>query len=89
MGLETVDGAVIEVPGHDSVADPVLVHDQVEGEVFHKEFGLVTQRLLIEGVEDGMAGAVGRRAGALCRALAETGGHAAKGALVNLALGGA
>ncbi len=64
---------------------PPLVHDQVEGEVLDEELGLVRQRLAVHGVQHGVAGAVGRGAGALDRRLAEIAGHAAEGALVDLA----
>ena len=49
----------------------------------------VAQRLAVERVQDGVAGAVGRGAGALRRALAVVGRHAAEGALVDLAFLGA
>ena len=81
--------AVVEVPGHDAAAGALLVHDQVEGEILDEELGVVLQRLLVERVQDGVAGAVGGGAGALRDALAELGGHAAERALVDLALGGA
>src|SRR5699024_12574274 len=54
-------------------------------EVFDEEFRLVLQRLLIQGVQDGVAGAVGSGAGAVRAAFAVLGGHAAEGALVDLA----
>ncbi len=47
------------------------------------------QRLAVERVEHGVAGAVGRGAGALDRGLAIVLGHAAEGALVDLAFLGA
>jgi hypothetical protein len=86
MGAEAMDRAVVEVPGHNAAAH-ALVHDQVEREVLDEELGVVTQRLLVERVQDGVAGTVGRRAGALGDALAVLGGHAAERALVDLALG--
>src|SRR5690349_25177912 len=46
----------------------------------------VRQALPVHGVQHGMAGAVGRGAGALNRRLAEVSRHAAEGALVDLAL---
>ena len=47
------------------------------------------QRLLVERVQHRVAGAVGRRAGALRDALAVVGGHAAERPLVDAALAGA
>ena len=88
VAAEAVQGAVGQVPGHDAAALAVF-HDQVEGEVFDEELGLVLQRLLVERVQDGVAGAVGGGAGALRGFLAEVLGHAAKGALVDLAFLGA
>ena len=82
--------AVIELERDHAAAMAVLVHDQVDGEVLDEELGVVAQRLAIERVEHGVAGAVGRGAGALGRrAVAEIGGHAAEGALVDLAVLGA
>jgi len=65
------------------------VHDQVEREVFHEELDLVLQALLIQRVQNGMAGAVGRRTGAHRRGLAVILHMAAEGALVNAAILGA
>ncbi len=87
VGLETVNAAVVQVPGDQAAAGAVL-HHQVDGEVFDEELRVRPEGLLIEGVKHGVAGAVGRRAGALGDALAVAGGHAAEGALVDLALRG-
>ena len=78
--------AVFQVPGGDAAADAVLVHDQVEGEVFDEELHVVLQALLVERVQDGVAGAVGGSAGAVGRrAVAELRHVAAERALVDLA----
>src|SRR3546814_1195933 len=50
---------------------------------------MAAQALLIERVQHGVAGAVGRRAGALGDAFAVVRGHAAEGALIDLAVLGA
>jgi hypothetical protein len=42
-----------------------LVHDEVDGEILDEELSVVAQRLLIQRVQDRMAGAVGGGAGAL------------------------
>ena len=86
LGLEPVQGAVVQLPGGDAPADAV-VHDQVEGEVLDEELGLLRQCLAIHGVQHGVAGAIRGRAGALDRRLAEVAGHAAEGALIDLAFG--
>ena len=89
MGAEPVQGAVFQGQRDDAAAGAVL-HDQVDGEILDEELGRMPERLAVERVQDGMAGAVRRRAGALgLAALAEMGGHAAEGALIDLALLGA
>ena len=90
LGAEAVQRAVVELQGHHAAADAVLVDDQVDGEVLDEELRRVPQRLAVEGVQHGVAGAVGHRAGAHGRrALAVLGGHAAERALVDLAVLGA
>ena len=86
---EQVQRALGHVQGQHAPAHAVGVHDQVEREVLDEELGLVRQRLLVQGVQDRVAGAVGGRAGALGRALAVVRGHAAERALVDLAVGSA
>ena len=87
LAEEAVDRAVGQAPRDDAAAGAVVrVHDQVDGEEFDEELGVVLERLLVEGMEDRMARAVRRGAGALGRALAIVGRHAAEGALVDLAL---
>ena len=88
MGAEAVQRAVFQAERHHAAAGAVL-HDQVEGEILDEELGRVLERLAVERVQHGMAGAVGRRAGALRGALAEMGGHAAERALIDLAFLGA
>src|ERR1700721_2758447 len=85
MRVETVDCSVIEVPGDNAPACAVLIHQKVEREILDKKLGVVFERLLVERVQNGMAGAVRCCAGALRLTFAKIGGHAAKGALVNLA----
>ena len=68
LGAEAVDGAVLQAPGDHAAAGAVLVHDQVEGEIFDEELDVVLQALLIQRVQDGVAGAVGGGAGAHRRA---------------------
>ena len=84
-----VKGAVFQAPGHHAPAGAVIVHDEIEGEVLDEELRLVAQGLLVERVQDGMAGAVGSGTGSLGGALAVLRGHATEGALVDGAFGGA
>ena len=76
------------VQRHHAAAGAVL-HDEIEREVFDEEFGVVLDRLLVQRVQHRVAGAVGRGAGALRRALAVVRGHAAERALVDAAVVGA
>jgi hypothetical protein len=67
LGAEAVQRAVVELPGRDAAAGAVF-HDQVEREVLDEEVDGVAQRLAVERVQHGVAGAVGGGAGALDRA---------------------
>ena len=89
LGTEQVQGALGHVQRQHAAAGAVGVHDQVEREVFDEELRVVCQRLLVQRMQDRVAGAVGGGAGALGDALAVVGGHAAERALVDLALVGA
>ena len=85
--IEDMDRAVFQAPGDDALAGAVLGHDQVDGEIFDVELGIVLQALAVKRVQDRVARAVGRRAGALHgRAFAELGRVAAEGTLVDLTL---
>ena len=70
----------------DHAAAFAIFHNEVEREVLDEELRFVLQGLLIQGVQHGVAGAVGRRAGALRDALAVVRGHAAERTLIDLAL---
>ena len=87
MAAEEVQRAVVEVPGEHAAARAVVVHHQVQREVLDEEGRPVAQRLLVERVQDGMAGAVGGGAGAVRLLLAVVQAHAAEGALVDPAVG--
>ena len=83
-------GAVVEFPAEHTLADTVVRHDQVDGEIFDKEFRALLQRLAIKRVQDRVAGPVSGGAGTLHgRAFAEFRGVAAEGTLIDLALFGA
>ena len=57
---------VVELEADDAAA-AALVHDQIDGEKFDEEFGVVAQCLAVERVQHRVAGAVGGGASALRR----------------------
>ena len=63
--------------------------DEIQRKILDEEVHLVLDALAVERVQDGMSGAVGRGAGTLRDPLAVMRGHAAEGALVDLAFLGA
>ncbi len=77
MRAKAVQSTIIEAPRHDPAAGALVVGDQVEREVLDKEFRMMAQRLLVERVDDRVAGAVGGGAGAL--------GHVALAVILHLA----
>ena len=77
------------VDGDEPSTCTLLVHHQIDREVLHEKLRLVLQRLLIQGVQHRVSGAIGGSAGSLCRALAKMGRHAAERALINFAIFGA
>ncbi len=83
---KTMEGAVVEVERNDAAAAAVVVHDQIDGEVFDEKLSRMPQRLTVHGVQHGVPGAVGGGAGALRDAFAVMGSHAAERALINLAV---
>ena len=89
MRAEQVQRAFAHVEREHAAADALAVEDEVEREVFDEEARVVLERLLVERVQDRVAGAIGRGAGALRGALAVMGRHAAERALVDLAFLGA
>ncbi len=90
FGVEDMHRAIVEFPADDTGTDAIIGHDQVDGEIFDVEFGLLFQRLTIKRVQDRVAGAVGGGTGALHGgAFAKFGRVTTKGALVNLAFFGA
>lgn len=72
---------------HQRTADhPFGVADQIDGEELVEEVGARADVLLIEGMQDRVTGAVGRRTGARRLIAAEVLALAAEGALVDLAV---
>ena len=82
-------GPLLHVPGQHAAAGTVLVHQQVERQIFDEELGAVLQALLVERMQHGVARSVGRCAGALRHLLAIADGLAAKWSLVNSTVFGA
>src|SRR3546814_658473 len=79
LGAKQVQRALGEVQREHAAAGTVGVHDQVEREILDEELGVMRQRLLVQRVQDRVAGAVGGGAGALRgRAFAVLGRHAAE-----------
>ena len=64
----------------------IIIHDQIKGEILDKEGGVMFKRLLIQRVQNGVACAIGCRAGSLCSAFAVMRGHTPERALINLAV---
>ena len=87
LGAEAVQRAIVELQRHDAAAGAVLVHHQVDGEILDEELGRMLERLAVQRVQHGVAGAVGGSGRALRRrALAVFGGHAAERALIDAAV---
>jgi hypothetical protein len=79
---ESVQGAIFHVERDDANALAIL-HDQIEGEVFDEEIGVVTKGLAVECVKNGMACAIrGSRASIGLAALAKLEGLPTKCSLV-------
>ena len=89
MGAEQVQSALGKIPGQYAAAYAVIVHQQVDGEIFYVERRIVLERLLVKRMQHRVAGTVGGSAGALGGAFAVVRGHAAERPLVDLAVVGA
>ena len=86
LGLDEQGLAGLDLQDQGAADHALGVLDQVEGEELVEEVGLGAQVLLIEGVEDGVAGAVRRGAGAGGLVAAEVLALATEGPLVDLAV---
>ena len=75
-----------EIERHDA-ATLTIFHDEIDREVLDEELRFVLDRLLIERVQHGMAGTIGRRTGALRDALAVLRRHATEGPLIDAPVG--
>ena len=84
VGAEAVNRAILQAPGEQAAAAAILVHQQVNGEIFDEEARLVLQALLVERMQNRVAGAVGGGAGAISHvALCIFGRVPAKSALID------
>ena len=88
MRPKQMQGAVFKTPRDDPAARAVL-HDEIEREVFDKKLGIMPEALLVEGMQQRVAGPVGGGAGAFGQPLAPLHGVAAKRALIDMAVLGA
>ena len=88
LGAEGVDLAGEDLIGYHATGGSIL-DQQVEDVVLVKELHVVAHTLLVERLEDHVAGVVGRIAGAAHRSLAKVVGVAAKGPLGDPAVRGA
>ena len=89
LGAEAVHRAVVHLEADDAAHGAVRIHDQVEGEVFDEESPHAPAAPGRRACAAWRGRCGRRRRRCAGRALAELGGHAAEGALVDLALFGA
>lgn len=59
FGLDTMNGTVLHVHGHDADAGSVVIHDKIKGKVFDKVCGIKGEGTSVESVQHGVSGAVG------------------------------
>jgi microcompartment protein CcmL/EutN len=52
MGAEVMQRAILHVPGQQAAAGAVLVHQQIERQIFDEKRGAVPQALLVERMQD-------------------------------------
>lgn len=82
---EAVEGAVLHVQGNDTDTLAIL-HDQVKGEVFDEEVGVVTEGLAVQSVKKSVTGTVGSGSATVrLAALAKLQRLTTEGPLVDLA----
>src|SRR5215475_1252960 len=88
MTAKAMYGAIVQAPSDNATAFSVL-HDQIECEVLDIEFHLVLEALLVERVQQGVPGTVGRGARPLRWMHAKVLHVATKGTLVDPSVIGA
>lgn len=85
MRTESVQRAILHVHRNHTDALAIL-HEQVEGKVLDEKVGVVTQRLTVQGVQDGVTGTIGSGGASVSlTALAVLERLSTKGTLVDLA----
>lgn len=62
---ETMEGTILHVESNDADTLAIL-HDKVEGEVLNEKVCVVAERLAVERVEEGVAGAVSGGSASVC-----------------------
>ena len=60
-----MDGSISNAHAGDSSADSLVVHDEVEAEVFDEEGAVIGKRPAKEGVQHGVAGTISNCAGSI------------------------
>ena len=88
VGTEQVELSVLHIPGQHAAAYAVIIHQEIEREIFDKERGIVLLALLVNRVKDRMPRTVRGGTGALRHLLAVIDCLTAKGTLINLAFAG-
>ena len=78
-----MNGSVFQVPRQHASTCPVVIHDEVECEILDEELCLVFEALLVQRVQDCVAGSVGSGTCSVRRTVSVMGGHAAEGSLVD------
>ena len=86
VGAEAMQRPVVHIPCQQAAAGAVIVHQEIERQIFDEKHRVVLQALLVERVQDGVSGAVGRCTGALRHLLAVADGLAAERALIDFPL---
>src|ERR1700760_3707921 len=56
VGAEGMNRSVFKTPGEQAPTNAVIVHQQVKGKILNEEASLMLQALLVERVQDGVAG---------------------------------
>src|SRR5258708_28003441 len=84
MRQEAVQRSMFHVTGEQAAASAIVVHQQVKREILDEELRVMLQALLIQRVQDGVAGTIGRRTSPLCHMLAKPNGLSTKRPLVDL-----
>lgn len=89
VSTETVEGSVLHVQGDDANTFAIL-HDEVKSKIFNEEVSIVSERLSVESVQDGMSRSVRSSSATVSlTALAVLEGLATKRPLIDFAVNSA